>query len=89
MRARGAWGSGAYREGWLCGTGLSGRDKEVDGPGRQAHGGDQSWSQEHSEELERVKKQSDPVRAGLRLRRIWHLPQGGEEVGVQAKKLWR
>lgn len=48
--------------------------------------GTQSWSQERSEELERVKKQSDPIRAGLRL--IWHLPQGGEEVSVQAKKLW-
>ena len=51
--------------------------------------GTQSWSQERSEELERVKRQSDPVRAGLRLRLIWHLPQGGKEVGVQAKKLWR
>lgn len=27
-------------KGGCVGTGLSGRDKEVDGPGRQAHGGD-------------------------------------------------
>lgn len=33
-----------------------------------------------------VTKQSDPVRAGLRI--IWHLSQGGEEVRMQAEKLW-
>lgn len=45
-----------------------------------------SWRQKGNEELLRVTKQSDPIRAGLRV--IWHFLQGGENIRVQAENLW-